>query len=71
MELERYIKELRDEHARVDKAIKMLEALAVGASIERPGSGHRKARTPEQRSAQSERMRAYWATKKKATKSAK
>ena len=62
MDLPEIIKELRRERDRIQKAIEALEAVASGESKRRGRQGM----DEEERLAVSERMKKYWANRRKA-----
>lgn len=67
MSTQHIIEELRKENVRIQIAI---DALEGGVSVSGKAST-RRARTPEQKAAQSAKMKIYWASRKAGTKKSK
>jgi hypothetical protein len=75
MTTENILRELLAERDRINGAIAALGGSGSGNGKGKAGrpkkdGSTRKPRTPEQRAAQGEKMKAYWAKKRKATKKA-
>ena len=76
MDIIKAIEELRNQKARLDEVIARLEALTLkrsGQDVALPVKGRRgrKYMDPEERAQVSQRMKEYWAKRRKAAKSAK
>ena len=77
MDIMKAIEELRNQKARLDEVIARLEALTLNRGGEQEvsppirGRRGRKYMDPEERAVVSQRMKEYWAKRRKASKGAK
>jgi hypothetical protein len=67
MDLERIIRDLRDEIDQIDHAIEVLSSIAANHPVKTSRRG-RKSMSEAERRQVSKRMREYWAKKRKETK---
>ena len=66
MDYQRILQELHDQRAKLDRAIQQLESLAAGSSAARgPKRRGRKSMGAEERKIVSDRMKRYWAARRK------
>jgi len=65
MDLYKAIQELIEQKKQIDLAISTLEALVEGASVPTSGRRGRKFMSEEERKVVSERMRKYWASRRR------